>query len=345
MAAFAATHARAFTEPQTFAGSFFDSDALPTEAPKTNYIVPDKVVKYQAHVDHATLTGINIAPTSGVTGVFTSNGWLGFSGTTDSLTSGVLGSYVGQRITTNAVQNLTQTITASTGVPTGSIFINSGDIAVSVAGGITGYTITYSASYGSVVVGGITVADKKAQLRQTMKNNLIIKVGKTMKDIRTLDPKEIKARETLRDMISEKDWRRYITNGFIMVQGQKDFMPIDARTEKARSLKGQFWYQIFGDKRVQVFCNNINIGELCIHSDQVCPPSDHTINMKVLVELDEMALWKEANFYQNHSAGQVRRRTQVQGANLTTGLVGVSGNIVIDSSGTFDLTTDYALAV
>lgn len=338
MAVYASTHVRAFSEPVPMAG-FWNGDDLPTAAVDTKIIRPDKVVKYQTHVDHSMLLGQSTAPTSGVTGVFTSDGFVNFSGTASSLTSGVLGSYTGQRITTSAIDSLRQTISVSTGASTGNIFFNNNDITVDVQGGVSGYTITYSAAYGSIVTGQITVADKKANLRQIMKNNLIIKVGRTMRDIKTLDPKEIKARETLRDMISEKDWRRYLTNGFIMVKGQNDFIPMDARTEGARSLKGPFWYQIFGDKRVQVFYNNQNIGELCIHSDQVCPASDHTINMKVLVELDEMAIWKDANFYQGC---RVPRRTQGRGTDI--GLNGVTG-LVLDSYGTFTVDTDYALAV
>ena len=92
-------------------------------------------------------------------------------------------------------------------------------------------------------------------------------------------PEEQKARNTLRDMISEQEWRRYVTNAFLMVRGSS----------------GR-WYQVFADQRhTQVFERGKNIAGLCIHSDRTCPPSDHVINLKLLVEFDEPALWAGAN--------------------------------------------------
>jgi hypothetical protein len=93
----------------------------------------------------------------------------------------------------------------------------------------------------------------------------------------------LKARETLRDMISESEWRRYVTNGFIMVRGQS-----------------KKWYQIFSNRsqRIRVFENGIQVKVLCIHSADECPATDHVINMKILAEIDEAALWKSANQYE-----------------------------------------------
>jgi hypothetical protein len=97
----------------------------------------------------------------------------------------------------------------------------------------------------------------------------------------TTTPAEEKARQTLRDMISEKEWRRYITNGFLMVRGQS----------------GKF-YQIFIDRsHTIVWENNKRIKELCIVTDNKCPPTDHVITIKVMVELDEQSVWDGANKY------------------------------------------------
>jgi hypothetical protein len=87
-------------------------------------------------------------------------------------------------------------------------------------------------------------------------------------------PGELKARNTLRDMLSEKEWRRYVTNSFIMVRGSS----------------GRY-YQIFQQGKVQVWESGRLTNSICIHTDERCPPTDHVINLKVLVEVDEDAIW------------------------------------------------------
>lgn len=93
---------------------------------------------------------------------------------------------------------------------------------------------------------------------------------------------ENKAIASLRDMLSEKEFRKYLINGFIMV--------------KATSGK---WYQIFKkQKHIKVYEKGILVKELCIHTDaKEVPPTDHVINMKLLVECDEQLLWKSSNQY------------------------------------------------
>jgi hypothetical protein len=96
-----------------------------------------------------------------------------------------------------------------------------------------------------------------------------------------VNPQELKARETLREMITESEYRRYITNGFVMVKA-----------------KSGLWYQIFNKQAgywVFSFKDGKMFERLCIHTDGVCPPTDHVINMKVLAEIDEETLRKGAN--------------------------------------------------
>lgn len=92
-------------------------------------------------------------------------------------------------------------------------------------------------------------------------------------------PAELKAQKTLRDLISEKEWRRYLTNGFIMVRG-----------------KSGLHYQLFADQRnIQVWKNNNKTYSICIHTFKGCPPTDHVINCKLLIEFDEKEVWKGGN--------------------------------------------------
>lgn len=99
--------------------------------------------------------------------------------------------------------------------------------------------------------------------------------------IPALSPSELKARSTLRDLISEKAYRRYLINGFIMVKG-----------------KSGRYYQIFSDQRhTKVYENEKCINEICIHTNSLCPPTDHVINLKMLVEFDEQEVWDGGNVH------------------------------------------------
>lgn len=149
-------------------------------------------------------------------------------------------------------------------------------------------TITYGDTYGltgNITCGGFIIDRQKAfkeSIKQLIRNNLLIKVNNNRNCLASkYTPEEQKARDTLRDMLTEKEWRRYITNGFIMVKGSCS----------------DYWYQIFSDKNVRVYHQNKLINSICIHSDRTCPPTDHVINMKILVELDEKVLWANGNIH------------------------------------------------
>jgi hypothetical protein len=94
-----------------------------------------------------------------------------------------------------------------------------------------------------------------------------------------VSPAEMKARQLLRDMLTEKEYRRYLTNGFIMVKGTRG------------------WYQIFNKRseRIRFYKDNKFLNRLCIHTVDECPPSDHVVHMKLLIELDEDRVWVESN--------------------------------------------------
>ena len=109
-------------------------------------------------------------------------------------------------------------------------------------------------------------------------------------------PAELKARNTLRDMISEDDYRRYLTNGFIVVKGNYGL-----------------FYQVFHNHRtsVKVYKKGKRFNSLCIHTHDECPPTDHVLNMKLLIENDEDELWRTGNpsdhdAVPEHMVGEVR---------------------------------------
>lgn len=150
----------------------------------------------------------------------------------------------------------------------------------------------------------------KNQIKQIMKTNLLIKNNSRHLILgKNVSSQEEKARETLRDLISERDWRRYLTNGFVIV--------------KAPS--GKF-YQIFNDQRhVKVYQKGVLTAEICIHthSDTKCPPTDHILNLMFLVQNDESLIWVK-------DVGNVYKKA-----------IPVSGNIVGNSGIYADMVDAY----
>ena len=137
-------------------------------------------------------------------------------------------------------------------------------------------------------VGGLSFKDQieysipiyKILASDQIKANLLIKVKSrhTFCD-EEYSNAELKAQNTLRDMLSEADWRRYVTCGFVMI-------------------KGAFgnWYQVFRQqKHIIVYNKGKKVNEICIHTDAKCPPTDHIINMKFLIENDENVIWNNGN--------------------------------------------------
>jgi len=151
-------------------------------------------------------------------------------------------------------------------------------------------------------------------LKHKMKTNLLIKVNSRAKPLTiSVSPAEEIARFSLRDQITEAEWRRYVTNGFIMVKG----------------VSGRF-YQIFNNdsNRVRVFYKNKQTHQICIHTDKNCPPTDHVLNLKTLIEMDESLIWKAGNV-SNFTAPSIRAN-------------GV--NIFADGLQTFGFNDNFALA-
>lgn len=123
----------------------------------------------------------------------------------------------------------------------------------------------------------------KKILSKTLKNNLLPCIRyRHVPFYKKIDDPEKKALNTLRDLLSEKDFKKYLINGFIMVRGNS----------------GKF-YQIFkNQKHIRVYEKGILIKELCIHTDaKEVPPTDHVLNIKVMIECDELSLWNNSNNY------------------------------------------------
>jgi hypothetical protein len=99
-------------------------------------------------------------------------------------------------------------------------------------------------------------------------------------------PKEQRARETLREMISESDFRKYIKYGFILVSGQSGKI-----------------YQIFSQGPTKVWDKGMLLFEICImFKDFGIPPTDRAIALKTLVESSEEEFYRMGNVYKMKEA-------------------------------------------
>jgi hypothetical protein len=95
-------------------------------------------------------------------------------------------------------------------------------------------------------------------------------------------PNELTALSTLREMISETDYRKYIKYGFIL-----------CKTQSGKT------YQIFrGDRRISIWDKGIKIEELCVRlADSSIPPTDKVIALKTMIEISEEEVRKLSNVY------------------------------------------------
>jgi hypothetical protein len=86
----------------------------------------------------------------------------------------------------------------------------------------------------------------------------------------------------MKGMTPEKEWRRYLKYGFVVVQGKS----------------GMFYQVIRGQAHVRVFRKGTKVAELCIKVPGV-PPTDEVIARKIMIEYDEMRIWHDANIHGN----------------------------------------------
>lgn len=172
-----------------------------------------------------------------------------------------------------------------------TVYATNGTVPITLGGYAPGTMLTLN-NTGTVNVvwaqAPLTEEEKKQAKQQQLKNMVRHEIKRRLKpeEIRKRSflaamksPQEQKAQDSLRDLLSENEWRRYVTNGFIMAKG----------------LSGRH-YQVFADRRhTVVYQSGKKIASLCIHTDGQCPPSDHVINMKMLIEMDETLIWQGSN--------------------------------------------------
>jgi hypothetical protein len=181
---------------------------------------------------------------------------------------------------------------------------NPEDVGIDLANECGAYSIKMSLGINSKILSfEKDIEEIKRAVKQRIRNNLLIKVNS--KRHHNLNPtpttQEEKARNTLRDIISEKEWRRYLTNSFIIISGKKDFMLINPSNKKDRGISGPFVYQVFEKQsHIRVYANGKRVKDICIHTDAGCPPTDHILNMMVMINHDEQMVWDLGNIHEVH---------------------------------------------
>jgi hypothetical protein len=125
----------------------------------------------------------------------------------------------------------------------------------------------------------------KDVIKQQIRQNLTILVKSRAKAdaLSNASQNELVALETLREMISEEAFRKYLKYGFILVKGQEGKV-----------------YQIYKSKsHTRVWKGGRVIEEICVRikSDVAAPLTDNVIAFKTMIEANEEEFRKMGNVY------------------------------------------------
>lgn len=183
--------------------------------------------------------------------------------------------------------NVTGTLTAGGGwdILTGTTVQGTGG-AITQGVGYQG-TAGYFINGGSNVVYTIplwgALGDKKSMHRAKTAFNLAPKAN-TRENLFKADAQERVALETLREFVTETEFRKYLKYGFVLVKGRSG----DS-------------YQIFRNRsHTKVYRGSKLVEEICvrIRGDQKVPPTDNVIAFKTMIEAgDELEFKRLGNVY------------------------------------------------
>lgn len=149
-------------------------------------------------------------------------------------------------------------------------------------------TVTWCGNYiwvSNGIYGGFVQEEelsKKALFVGKLKANLVIAVKTRSQEIPLSHPAEKIALETLREVISEAEFRKYLRYGFILVKGQSGDI-----------------FQIFRNRsHTKVWRNGKVIEEVCVRIREVnVPPTDNVIAFRQIIQTSEIEFKKLGNVY------------------------------------------------
>jgi hypothetical protein len=124
--------------------------------------------------------------------------------------------------------------------------------------------------------------DELLKVKYKVRNGMTFVVKSRADFYRKVPKNEWTAVETLREMITEREFRKYLSNGFLLVKG----------------LSGRV-YQIFrNNKHTKVWDKGELIEEVCVRiRDKDIPPTDNVIAFKTIIETCEEEFRKLGNVY------------------------------------------------
>jgi len=157
----------------------------------------------------------------------------------------------------------------------------------------TGTGIIYNIVSNDFWESAVTASPEEIKTRmkkERLKSNLVIQIKSRAELPRAIPDNERIAMETLREVISETEFRKYIKYGFIMVKGQSGDN-----------------YQIFRNRsHTKVWRAGKVIEEVCVRIkyEQGVPPTDNVIAFRTIIQTDELAFKKLGNVYKMNGRTQ-----------------------------------------
>ena len=125
--------------------------------------------------------------------------------------------------------------------------------------------------------------DKK---RREIRDQLTIIVKSRVQEFGNVPENEKVAMQTLRDMITEAEFRKYVKYGFISVYGKSGKV-----------------YQVFRNQwHTKVFFQGELVEEICVRLKGDVPPTDNVIAFKTMIEADEESFASLGNRYNMREA-------------------------------------------
>lgn len=147
-----------------------------------------------------------------------------------------------------------------------------------------------SGSYGTVAgdifynnADGDWQLSKNSIFKDKIRSNLIINIRSRAEAIKGIPENEQIAIQSLREVISESEFRKYVKYGFVLVKGQSGDV-----------------YQVFRNRsHTKVWRGGKVIEEICvrINYDVKAPPTDNVIAFKTMIEANEEEFKKMGNVY------------------------------------------------
>ena len=163
----------------------------------------------------------------------------------------------------------------------GPIFVNSISGGFATVDGATGKVKIMSRGHSPEFD---PIKETRAAMRSNLYKDQTLSREPLLNNTKVTDS-EVKARETLRDLISEKEWERYLSQGYMLSKGTSGKV-----------------YQIFANhksNRIKVYENGTHVYNLCIHSEGV-PDTDHVLSCMLHIQNDEDEFLKMCNKHEIH---------------------------------------------